>query len=205
MPYLDLTHTFTTDMPVYPGDPIPELMQTADIYKDGYTDHQIKTGLHVGTHIDAPLHMIEGGKRLSDFPAEKFFGRGCLIDTRGASVIEADFLSKSFAKKDDIVLILTGFSQKYRQPEYYAHYPEIGEDFARQAIALGIKIIGLDAPSPDRPPYKIHKLLLGADILIIENLTNLESLIGISDFEVMALPLKLRADAAPARVVAKIN
>jgi len=204
MTYIDLTHIFDTDMPVYPGDPIPELVQIADLHKEGYTDYQIKTGMHVGTHMDAPLHMLEGGKWLSDITVEKFIGKGCLIDARGASVVSADFLEKSGAKKDDIVLVMTGFSEKYRQPEYYEKYPEIGEDFAGKAIELGVKIVGMDTPSPDRPPFKVHKLLLGKEILIIENLTNLKSLIDAKDFEIFALPAKLHTEAAPVRVIAKI-
>ena len=204
MKYIDLTHIFDTDMPVNPGDPIPELVQIADLHKEGYTDYQIKTGMHVGTHMDAPLHMLEGGKWLSDITVEKFIGKGCLIDARGASVVSADFLEKSGAKKDDIVLVMTGFSKKYRETEYYEKYPEIGEDFAGKAIELGVKIVGMDTPSPDRPPFKVHKLLLGKEILIIENLTNLESLTGVKDFEIFALPAKLHTEAAPVRVIAKI-
>src|SRR3989344_3841045 len=188
MRYIDLTHAFVADMPLYPADPLPELVQIASLDKDGYTDHEIKTTLHAGTHLDAPLHMLAGGKRISDFPPDTFFGRGCLIDARGAALVGADFLDKSGAGKGDIVLILTGFAQKYRQPEYYEHYPEIDAGFARQALTLGVKMIGLDAPSPDRPPYQTHKLLLGEDILIMENLTNLEELLGISEFEIIALP-----------------
>jgi len=75
MKYIDLTHTFDAQMPVYPGDPIPEFTQVADLHKEGYTDYQIKTGMHVGTHMDAPLHMLEGGKRLSDIAVEKFLGK----------------------------------------------------------------------------------------------------------------------------------
>ena len=205
MKYIDLTHTFDAEMPVYPGDPIPELVQIADLRKEGYTDYQIKTGMHVGTHMDAPLHMLEGGKRLSDIAVEKFLGKGCLIDARGASIVNADFLEKSGAKKDDIVFVMTGFSKKYREAEYYEKFPEIGEDFASKAIELGVKIVGMDTPSPDRPPFKVHKLLLGKEILIIENLTNLESLVGVKDFEVFALPAKLHTEAAPVRVIAKIK
>ena len=205
MKYIDLTHTFDADMPVYPGDPIPELVQIADLHKEGYTDYQIKTGMHVGTHMDAPLHMLEGGKRLSDIGIEKFVGRGCLIDARGASMVSADFLEKSGARKDDVVIVMTGFSKKYREAEYYEKFPEIGEDFAGKAIELGVKIVGMDIPSPDRPPFKVHKLLLGKEILIIENLTNLESLVGIKDFEVFALPAKLHTEAAPVRVIAIIK
>jgi len=119
--------------------------------------------------------------------------------------VNADFLEKSGAKKDDIVFVITGFSKKYREAEYYEKFPEIGEDFASKAIELGVKIVGMDTPSPDRPPFKVHKLLLGKEILIIENLTNLESLVGVKDFEVFALPAKLHTEAAPVRVIAKIK
>lgn len=205
MKYIDLTHTFNTEMPVYPGDPIPELVQIADLHKEGYTDYQIKTGMHVGTHMDAPLHMLDGGKRLSDINVEKFIGRGRLVDAKGASVVSADHLEKSGAQKDEVILVMTGFSEKYRETEYYEKFPEIGEDFADKAIELGVKIVGMDTPSPDRPPFKVHKLLLGKEILIIENLTNLEQLVGIKYFEVFALPAKLHTEAAPVRVIAKID
>lgn len=49
-------------MPVYPGDPKPTLEQVAFIAKDTFNDHKLTTVMHVGTHIDAPLHMIANGK-----------------------------------------------------------------------------------------------------------------------------------------------
>ena len=88
--------------------------------------------------------------------------------------------------------------------EYYKNYPEITEAFANRLGELGVSIIGTDTSSPDRAPYIVHKILFKSDILIIENLTNLEKLIGQKNFEVIALPTKFQADAAPVRVVAKI-
>jgi kynurenine formamidase len=204
MQYVDLTHLFSNAMPVYPGDPVPELAQVADIGKDGYTDHQVKTTVHVGTHIDGPLHMVAGAKKLCDMAPDKFFGRGRIIDVRGRVVIDEDVLSRASLEKDDVVLLLTGFSRKYDTPEYYESHPELAENFARSIIEAGIKIIGLDSPSPDRPPFPIHKLLLESEVLLIENLTNLEALIGENNFEIFALPIKLDADSAPARVIARI-
>jgi len=77
MKLIDLTHTFIEDMPVYPGDPASKLKQIANIEKDGFVDHEIKTAMHVGTHMDAPLHMIQDGKKLSELSLEKFFWSGC--------------------------------------------------------------------------------------------------------------------------------
>lgn len=205
MPYIDLTHLFHDAMPVYPGDPVPRLARTTDIGKEGYTDHRIQTTMHAGTHIDGPLHMVPGGKRLSDMAVSSFFGKGRVLDARGMEVIDGASLEHLFLKKDDILLILTGFSQKYGKPEYYGFYPEMTEHFARSIIKADLRMVGMDSPSPDRPPFPIHKLLLGAEILLVENLTNLELLTDVSDFDVFALPIKLDADSAPARVVARIN
>lgn len=190
-------------MPVYPGDPIPELKQVADIGKEGYTDFQITTAMHVGTHMDGPLHMIENGKYLFEMPVEKFFGQGHIIDARGLTVVGAEVLDNHNINKGDILLVLTGFGKKYREDNYYESYPEINENFAHRAVELGVSIVGMDTPSPDRPPFKTHKILLGKEILIIENLTNLEKLLTIPDFEVFALPAKLQTEAAPVRVIAR--
>jgi arylformamidase len=58
--------------------------------------------------------------------------------------------------------------------------------------------------SPDHEPFNVHKILLSAGVLIIENLTNLDELSG-KEFTVYALPVKLQIDGAPARVIAQIN
>lgn len=204
MNYVDLTQTFTQNMPVYPGDPEPELVQSAHIDKNGYNEYQIKTGMHVGTHMDGPLHMIPNGKKLSEIAVEKFFGRGVLVDARGKEIIDRGVLDNISIKAGDIVLVMTGFSEKFGKSEYYEKYPEISENLAEELIKLGVKMLCLDSPSPDRPPFKIHKLLLKQEILIVENLTKLESLIGIPNLEIFALPAKLDTDSAPVRVIAKI-
>lgn len=194
MQIIDLTQTFTADMPVYPGDPKPELTQFATIPKDGFTDHILKTGMHVGTHMDAPWHMIVNGKKISELPVEKFFGRGVLIDARGKEIIDAELLTQASIQPGDIILVLTGQASKH---------PEFLEEFAWELVRLKVKIVGMNMDGPDSPPFKVHKILLENEILILENLINLEQLLN-QKFEVAASPMKLEADAAPARVVAKI-
>lgn len=204
MQYIDLTHTFKADMPVYPGDPLPILTQSAEISAAGYNEFHISTGMHVGTHMDSPLHMLENGKKLSEYPAEKFFGKGHLIDARNQKEINADLLAGKLIEAGDIVLMMTGFDKKFGSESYYNDYPEIAESFAQKLVTLGVKIVGMDTPSPDRAPFNIHKILLGNDILIIENLTNLEALLSHEEFDIIALPAKFEAEAAPVRVVAKV-
>ncbi len=203
--YIDLTHEFTASMPVFPGDVAPELIKTADVFKDGISDYQIKTGMHIGTHIDAPAHMLAGGKNLNEYPVVRFFGRGVLIDARNKSMADVELLENITIEKNDIVLVMFGWSSEFGNDEYYLNYPVVAENFASRLASLGVSILGLDTPSPDRAPYSTHKILFKQDILIIENLTNLEHLVGKAQFEVVALPAKFQTDAAPARVVAKIK
>lgn len=206
MKYIDLTHTFTSDMPVYPGDPKSTLEQVAHIDKDTYNDHKITTVMHVGTHMDAPLHMIENGKRMDEINPERFFGKGILIDVRGKMNIDSSVLEGIEIEKDSIVLLYTGFGSKYRTDDYFKDYPELKEDFANKMVESGVKMVGMDMLGPDYDkPWLTHKILLGNDITILENLTNLDQLLNVKDFEVIALPAKFQADAAPVRVIAQIK
>ncbi|MFA6535332.1 MAG: hypothetical protein WCS92_03690 [Candidatus Babeliales bacterium] len=66
-------------------------------------------------------------------------------------------------------------------------------------------MIGIDFFSPDKYPFETHKIFFENNILIIENLTNLESLEEIKNFTVIALPLKTETDSALARVIAIID
>lgn len=205
MKLIDLTHPFTDDMPVYPGDPQSKLKQTSFIPKDGYTDHKLETLMHVGTHMDAPLHMIEGGKTMDEMPLETFFGKGVLLDARGTKTVDESLTRNITIKPGSIVLIFTGHARHYHTPSYFEGFPKVSESFARTMVERKVSIVGMDIIGPDDPPYPTHKILLGNGILIIENLTNLDKLIGVKEFDVIALPMKLHADASPVRVVAIIH
>ena len=104
----------------------------------------------------------------------------------------------------NIVLFHTGMIEKYKDEAYFTGYPEISEEVANYLVEKRVKIVGVDMCSPDHPPFKIHKILLGSGVLIIENLTNLDKLIG-KEFKVYALPIKFALDGAPARVIAQIK
>lgn len=206
MKYIDLTHTFTDNMPVYPGDPPSSLKQTASIEKDTYTDHQINSFMHVGTHMDAPLHMIKDGKTMDQIKPEHFFGPGVLIDAKNIKAIDEDVLEGVDIPVGAIVLIYTGFGSKYKTPAYFEDIPSVSAAFAKRMVGKKVKIVGMDILGPDTDTtWPAHKILLGSDVLIIENLANLDELIGVKDFEVIALPVKYQADAALVRVIAKVN
>ncbi len=204
MKYIDLTHSFVPDMPAYPGDPKSTLTQAARIDSEGYTDHLLNTLMHVGTHMDAPLHMIQDGAYMDEIPLDTFFGSGVLIDARGVPRIDASILTGVNIPPDSIVLVYTGFGSKFHTPEYFQDYPQIDESFAKRMVEMKVKIVGMDIVGPDEPPFPTHKELLSHGILIIENLTNLDALVGVKQFSVIALPAKFHTDATPVRVIATI-
>ena len=165
-------------------------------------DNILETCMHIGTHIDVAQHMVEGGKSLAQYPPEKFMGRGTLIDARDRKVIDIDLLEDSNIQPDDIVFILTGCNNTFGTPEYFEKYPIFTESFAKKLVEKRIKIVGMDSPTPDNHPFPIHKILLRNDVLIIEMLTNLDQLLGIPEFNVIALPPKFDTAGSFVRVVA---
>ncbi|HBN94883.1 MAG TPA: hypothetical protein DDZ66_01165, partial [Firmicutes bacterium] len=63
---IDLSHLLQDQTPAYPGDEPCRLVQTGSVERDGYTSFLLNTGLHVGTHLDAPLHFVVEGAMVRD-------------------------------------------------------------------------------------------------------------------------------------------
>ncbi len=202
MKYVDLSVLINEDTPIYPGDPKTIIKPAGVLDKDGYCDHYLSIGTHVGTHVDAPMHMLAGGKALDQIPVDQFIGRGVYVD-----VIDGNFdtLKDADIQEGDIVLLYTGMGAKYHESAYFEDYPAMSEEVAQYLVAKKIKMIGIDACSPDnKDGFPVHKILLEGGVLIAENLTNLEQLVG-KTFKVFALPINLQIDAAPARIIAEIE
>ncbi len=206
---VDLSHPITPVMPVWPGTPAPELHPVATVAGDGYAENTIRLSTHTGTHLDAPSHIIEGGPSLECFEPCRFFGPGTLVDALESpdGVIRRGTLERFVPQfeKSDFVLILTGWSRFWGQEGYDRGYPVLDEDAAGLLAGMPLKGVGLDCPSFDPPgshDYPVHRRLLQAGILLVENMTNLD-LLPASGFMISVLPLPLAgADASPVRAVA---
>lgn len=202
MKLIDLSVPLNENTPVYPGDPKIKIQKSGILQRDGYQDHYVCLGTHVGTHIDAPSHMIKGGKNLNEFPLEKFVGHGVLIDVEKG--FDLDQLKRENIQPNDIVLFYTGMSKFYYDSKYYDNYPSMPLEIADFLVQKKVKMIGVDMCSPDHEPFEVHKILLKEEVLIIENLTNLSTLRG-KNFRVYGLPIKLQIDGAPVRVIAEVE
>lgn len=207
MHIIDLSHTIEQDISVYPGSDRPLFEDVASIAENGYAEKRLTLFSHHGTHIDAPCHILEGGKTLGDFPVEKFIGRARVVDCRAKKAIEKTFLQEAIKKPDtlDFIIFNCGWAPKWKTAAYFSGYPVLTADAARWLGGLSLKGVGFDTISPDAldsSDLQNHHLLLQRDILIVENLTNLDA-IPRDVFTFSCLPLKtVRADGAPVRAVA---
>lgn len=202
MKYVDLSHEITGEMPNYPGDKKVDILKEKDYKKAGYNSYSFCGNMHVGTHIDAPLHMKKEGKYISDYPVERFIGNVVLLDVRGESTIEIKDEHYSMIKENDIVLLFTGWDQYYGTDEYYSNHPVISEELAEILVRKKIKMVGVDMPSPDNEPYNIHKKFFENDIFILENLTNLKTLLYNENIKLFAQPLNIKAEGSLVRAIA---
>lgn len=207
MTVIDLSHRLDNHAPPYPGDPPVSLEKNRNFASDGFCTSVLTACMHAGTHIDAPLHLLPGACRLDSFPPDRFVGRGVLLDVRGQTVISMCPAYEGLFEAGDIVLLYTGFDRHYRTDavRYFHDHPQVNELFCLFLADRGISMLGFDMPSPDHAPYHCHRLLLRRDILLLENLTNLNALIGVQCFTVMALPLPVPAEAGLTRAVAIVN
>ncbi len=204
MKLIDISHIFNNNTPIYPGDYTHSLVKWKTLDEDYYTSYLLTSCLHTGTHIDVPMHLINDNKMVCDFSIDSFVGKGVLLDVRGENTIDMKPCYKEMIEEGSIVLIYTGFDKFYGMEEYFANHPTISTQLSDFLISKKIKILGMDMPSPDYPPFDIHKALLSNEIFILENITNLQELSEINNFEVIALPLKLSAEASFVRAVCRV-
>ncbi len=215
MRLLDLSHEITSNMPVYPGTPQPQLQPANTLEQDGFRETLLQISSHTGTHMDAPSHMLPEGQSLSDMPIDKFFGLALLVDVTHlkGKKIEASFL-KAFAERladAKFLVFKTGYQQLWGKEEYFTGYPTLTEEAAQWLGNFALNGVGTDAISLDEittTEYPIHKILFSHNMVIVENLNQLDRLNdGISKihggyFLLSAMPLKYAdADGSPLRAI----
>ena len=211
--YIDLTHRIEESMPVFPGDPPPEIREVMTLGPDICTVQSIQLNNHVGTHLDAPSHFIEGGITVDKIPLESLIGKAVILDftDKGKNdlITKEDLQSQKYRiLPDSRVLIKTGWDVHFTSGAFYEHFPCLTPEAAEFLASLKIRLLGMDTPSPsplDDPGQTIHKTLLGAGVVILESVQNLTS-IDRDQCQIIILPPLIKDfSGAPCRVVAVLE
>jgi len=219
---IDLTHVLKPDMPSWHGDcgfthNIDQDYDRTSPYQ--FRTHTIQMKEGIGTHIDAPAHCHDGGRSIENINVNELASPCVVIDVSKKAkedyVVPLDDI-KQFEKEygliaqGSLVIIRTGWDTYWQQPEKYRNqlrFPSVGREVAAFLLnERNIRGLGVDTLSPDNPQngYPVHKMLLGADKYIIENIANAASLPPVGSYS-LALPIKIEnGTEAPMRLVGLI-
>ena len=205
---IDLSHTITQDMPVYPGLDQPQIEQATTIEDDGFAEKILRFYSHTGTHLDAPAHIRADGATLNEMAVNTYCGNAICLDVQ-EKTIDVSHLEPYRNKLNtvDFVLVKTGWSRYWGSEAYFHGYPVLTQEAAQYLQEFSLKGIGFDTISADREDdtsFPIHQIIL-KKMIIVENLTNLEQLPEAAFF-FSCLPLKIQeADGSPTRAVALLD
>jgi kynurenine formamidase len=210
--FVDLTMPMSGRTIPVPGHPAPEFEPLHRFETDGLRNTIMRFSIHTGTHIDAPSHFIEDGASIDEIPIERFCRPAVRLDLSAAEPAQAIDLAQlktagfaPEASRGAILLLATGWSDRaWRSDRLYGDNPYLARDAARAVAAAEPTALGLDFAVDEGRPWPNHTTLLGAGVLLIENLLGLTRLPA-DGFEVIAFPLRLTGEnGGPARVVASI-
>jgi arylformamidase len=206
--WIDVSLTLKSNMMHWPGDPPVSIERVREMDKgDTVNLSKITMGAHSGTHVDAPIHFIKGAKGVDQILIDSLIGPARIIEIADADTIKEKELAGHRIKKGERILLRTRNSIKkilYRDT-FSEDFVYMEKGAAEFLVTRGIKTLGVDYLSVGG--YKengpdVHRMLLGAGILIIEGLDLTGALPGL--YDMICLPIKiLDSDGAPARVILK--
>ena len=214
---VDLSYPLDQSTPPFPGDAPVEITVQMSIPAalspgtPGYLNTSIvRASLHTGTHMDAFFHFYNDRATIDRIPLAQCIGPALLLDLaykRSEEEITEDALApyRELLSRTPKVILNTGWAQNWGKALYFTEYPALTGNAARFLVDCGVELVGVDTPSVDYPPNDAHLVLLGNDVLIVENLTNLDQ-IGRPLFDFTALPLKITGrDGSPVRAIAVVE
>jgi len=216
MKIVDLSLSLHEGMMTFPTHwhPVVEISILGRHGVEGRETRKLVLGTHTGTHTDAPLHFIPNGKGIDEVPLETLIGEATVVNftpARANQEIGVSALKEKLdAKVPTRIILRTDWSDHFGEMTYYNDYPFFSQEAARWLVDNGCRLIAMDTPSLDNPAHSRgsgndspnHKILLGAEVVLVEYLTNLRSLTK-PVVELFVLPLKVKgADGSPTRCVA---
>jgi arylformamidase len=219
---IDVTLPISDKLPVWPGDPPVYVTRVSDDLlpdegrrtKDeavhvtrGSDDLPLVSGLsmscHAGTHVDAPAHFLLGGAGVDILPLDVLIGPAWVVRFAGRGPLTASMLAGAAIPPGTVRLLIRSDNSDGVVEAFDPDFVALAPDAAAWLLDHGVRLVGIDGPSIeafDAPGDPVHRALLAAGVIIVENL----ALAGVASgaYELTCLPLRIAGcDGAPARVV----
>jgi arylformamidase len=193
MRILDVSVPIRPGMVTYPGDPVVTLERVSAIAAGAAANlSRLDLGVHTGTHVDAPVHFVDGAAAAEELPVEALLGPVRVVPAQRLDAEELRGLELT-----PRVVFKTRNSQLWEQTTFVDDFLSLDEQAARVLLSRGVQLVGIDYLSIG--DEAAHGALLGAGVVTIEGL----DLRGVpaGDYQLVCGPLKLvGSDGAPARV-----
>ena len=198
---IDLSHTIAHGTVTYPGLPAPAICDflsreaSREYYATGVEFHigRIDMVANTGTYLDSPFHRYAAGKDLAELPLDSLVNlEGLRVRCAAPAIGPEVFEGRGILGK--AVLVETGWCRHWGTETYFSGHPFLTEAAADFLMRAGARLVGIDSLNIDDIGDKrrpVHSILLGADIPIVEHMTNLAALPD-SGFRFSAAPVKVR-------------
>jgi arylformamidase len=194
---IDISVPVQPGMVTYPGDPAVSLERVVAIADGGVCNlSRLDFGVHSGTHVDAPVHFIEGAPAAESLPLEVLVGEACVLDLTAVSTLDA----AAFAGLElgERVLLKTRNSELWALDSFSEDHVGLTESGARALVEAGVRLVGIDYLTIG--DEAAHQVLLRAGVVVLESLDLRQVEPG--EYELICAPLKLvGSDGAPARAL----
>ena len=201
---IDISGIVNDKTTVWPGDAGIALNRILSIQSgESCNLSALNMGMHISTHVDAPLHFIEGGADVATLNLNKFIGFAKVFCLQTRDCIKASDLSVLDINMGDIILLKTINSSLDMTGEFNKEFVYLDEEAAKYLVDKKIATVGIDYLSVENyyaDNAVTHKLLLQNEIGIIEGLRLNDVPEG--EYFLSCLPLKIEgAEASPVRAV----
>ncbi len=202
----DVTLGISPALPVWPGNPGVELERTSKIEAGANANvSRLALGVHTGTHVDAPVHFVQGASGVESLPLDVLIGRAFVLHLPRVAQVTADALARArLPARTRRLLVKTRNSAYWGKGsgEFQTDFAGVTADGAEWLVENRVELIGVDylSVAPWKQSRPTHEILLQAGVVVVEGL-NLAR-IKPGRYDLICLPLKLiGSDGAPARAV----
>jgi arylformamidase len=203
---IDISVRLRPDMPVWPDSVGVRLEQVQRLANGDIANvTRLEMDVHCGTHVEGPLHVIDGGDPLESYPLDAFVGAAWVADLRTADRIGPAELARASIPAEFDRLLMRTRNSSYWQDEghvFRTDFAALTREGAAWIVERGTRLVGADYLSVElfEDDLETHRILLRGGSAILEglNLTAVEP----GPYRLTCLPLRLAGtEAAPARAI----
>ena len=206
--WIDVSIPLGRSTPIFEGDPTFHLEPAFTIAGGAVCNvSRLDMGVHTGTHLDAPVHFIDGAPVSESIPLEAGIGPAWVVDATaldGAAIRAEDLASLVLPAEATRILFKTRNSELWAAPGFQTSFIGLDAGAAAALAARGPRLVGIDYLSiaPFGDPIGTHQALLSAEVVVLEGV----DLRGVEPgpVDLLCLPIRLLgSDGVPARVLVR--